>query len=218
MEKITVAIADNQPAFREGLCRLLMDNKDIDVIGQAANGEEIVEITRRLKPDVAIIDSVLHKLNGMEATRQIRENSPDTAVIVLSDSNFQNFILSCLRAGAAGYLFKDTPIKDLVAAIRLAHAGEGIIERSAANDIIRRYKNNKEGKSGNPNLHPREVEVLKLAARGLRNKEMAKELNISERTVQAHLSNIFNKLDVGSRTEAVLQGLKEGLLNINDLS
>jgi two-component system, NarL family, response regulator LiaR len=218
MEKITVAIADNQPAFREGLCRLLMDNKDIEVIGQAGDGEEIVELTGRLKPDIAIIDSILRKLNGMEATKQIRQNSPGTAVIVLSDSNYQNFILSCLRAGAAGYLFKDTPIKDLVAAIRLAHAGEGIIERSAAIEIIRRFKDPKDGKNGNLNLHPREVEVLKLAAKGLRNKEMAKELNISERTVQAHLSNIFNKLDVGSRTEAVLQGLKEGLLDMSDLS
>jgi two-component system, NarL family, response regulator LiaR len=218
MEKITVAIADNQPAFREGLCRLLMDNKDIDVIGQAGDGEEIVRISEKLKPDIVIIDTILHKINGTEATRQIREKSPNTAIIVLSDSNSQNFILSCLRAGAAGYLFKDTPIKDLVAAIRLTHAGEGIIERSAANDIIRRFKEEKAGKSGVLNLHPREVEVLKLAAKGLRNKEMAKELNISERTVQAHLSNIFNKLDVGSRTEAVLQGLKEGLLDMNDLS
>jgi two-component system, NarL family, response regulator LiaR len=218
MEKITVAIADNQPAFREGLCRLLMDNKDIEVIGQAGDGIEIVKLAEKLKPDIAIIDSVLHKLNGMEATKLIREKSPNTAIIVLSESNYQNFILSCLRAGAAGYLFKDTPIKDLVAAIRLAHAGEGIIERTTANDIIRRFKDDKSGKSGGLSLHPREVEVLKLAARGLRNKEMAKELNISERTVQAHLSNIFNKMDVGSRTEAVLQGLKEGLLDINDLS
>jgi two-component system, NarL family, response regulator LiaR len=216
VQKISVVVADNQPAFREGLCRLLMESKDIEVIGQAEDGEEIVKLTERLKPDVAIIDSVLRKLNGMEATRQIRICSPKTAILVLSDSSYQNFILSCLRAGAAGYLFRDTPIKDLVAAIRLVHAGEGIIERSAANKIIRQYK--KEDKRGSLSLHPREIEVLKLAAKGLRNKEMAKELNLSERTVQSHLSNIFNKLEVDSRTEAVLQGLKEGLLSMKDLS
>jgi DNA-binding NarL/FixJ family response regulator len=218
MVKISVVVADNKPAFREGLCRLLMDNKDIDVIGMAEDGEEVVRLTAKLKPDIAIIDSVLHKLNGMEATKQIRTNSPDTAVIILSESNYQNFILSCLRAGAAGYLFKDTPIKDLVAAIRLAHAGEGIIDRGAANNIIRHLKDNKNDTRGNLSLHPREIKVLKLAAKGLRNKEMARDLNISERTVQAHLSNIFNKLEVDSRTEAVLQGLKEGLISMDDLS
>jgi two-component system, NarL family, response regulator LiaR len=214
MESITVVVADNQPAFRAGLCRLLMDNKDIEIIGQAEDGEELVKLSDKLRPDVAVIDSVLRKVNGMEATRQIKQKSPETSVIILSDSNYQNFILSCLRAGAAGYLFKDTPIKDLVTAIRLIKSGEGIIERSAFESIIHHPKES----NGSLILHPREVEVLKLAAKGFRNKEMAKELNISERTIQAHLSNIFNKLEVSSRTEAVLLGLKQGLLSLKDLS
>jgi two-component system, NarL family, response regulator LiaR len=214
MENITIVVADNQPAFRASLCRLLMNNKDIEIIGQAEDGEEIIKLSEKLRPNIAILDSVLRKVNGMEATRQIKQKSPETSVIILSDSSYQNFILSCLRAGAAGYLFKDTSIKDLVTAIRLVKAGEGIIERSAFESIIHHPK----GNNGSLILHPREVEVLKLAAKGFRNKEMAKELNISERTIQAHLSNIFNKLEVSSRTEAVLLGLKQGLLSLNDLS
>jgi two-component system, NarL family, response regulator LiaR len=214
MENITVVVADNQQAFRASLCRLLMDNKDIEIIGQAEDGEEIIKLSEKLRPDIAIIDSVLRKVNGMEATRQIKQKSPETSVIILSDSNYQNFILSCLRTGAAGYLFKDTPVKDLVTAIRLVKAGEGIIERSAFESIIHHPKES----NGSLILHPREVEVLKLAAKGFRNKEIAKELNITERTIQAHLSNIFNKLEVSSRTEAVLLGLKQGLLTLNDLS
>ncbi len=158
------------------------------------------------------------KLSGIEATKRIKETSPNTAVLIVSAFNYQTYILASLRAGAAGYLTKDTPIRELVTAVRLAYAGDGIIDRSAANNIIRHLIADKDGKKGNLDLYPREIEVLKLAAKGMRNKEIAKELNISERTVQAHLSNIFNKLEVDSRTEAVLQALKEGWLDICDLS
>ncbi len=218
MEKIRVIIADNHPAFREGLCRLLSDEKEIEVVGQAGDGEEVVNLARELKPDVAIVDVAMPKMSGIEATKRIKELSPDTAVLIVSAFNYQTYILASLRAGASGYLTKDTPIRELVTAVRLAHAGDGIIDRSAANNIIRHLISEKNGKKGNLDLYPREIEVLKLTARGMRNKEIARELNISERTVQAHLSNIFSKLEVESRTEAVLQALKEGWLDICDLS
>jgi len=218
MEKIRVIIADNHPAFREGLCRLLSDEKEIEVVGQAGDGEEVVNLARELKPDVAIVDVAMPKMSGIEATKRIKESSPETAVLIVSAFNYQTYILASLRAGAAGYLTKDTPIRELVTAVRLAHAGDGIIDRSAANNIIRHLISDKNGKKGNLDLYPREIEVLKLTARGMRNKEIARELNISERTVQAHLSNIFSKLEVDSRTEAVLQALKEGWLDICDLS
>jgi NarL family two-component system response regulator LiaR len=218
METIKVVIADNHPAFREGLCRLLADEKELEVVGQAADGEEIVALCESLKPDVAIIDVAMPKLSGIEATKRIKEISPDTAVLIVSAFNYQTYILASLRAGAAGYLTKDTPIRELVTAVRLAYSGDGIIDRSAANNIIRHLIADKDGRKGNLDLYPREMEVLKLTAKGMRNKEIAKELNISERTVQAHLSNIFNKLEVDSRTEAVLQALKEGWLDICDLS
>jgi two-component system, NarL family, response regulator LiaR len=218
MEKIRVVVADNHPAFREGLCRLLADEKELEVVGQAGDGEEIVALSQELKPDVAIVDVAMPKLSGIEATKRIKETSPNTAVLIVSAFNYQTYILASLRAGAAGYLTKDTPIRELVTAVRLAYAGDGIIDRSAANNIIRHLIAVKDGKKGNLDLYPREIEVLKLTAKGMRNKEIAKELNISERTVQAHLSNIFNKLEVDSRTEAVLQALKEGWLDICDLT
>ncbi|MCR4393392.1 MAG: response regulator transcription factor [Dehalococcoidales bacterium] len=218
MEKIRVIIADNHPAFREGLCRLLSDEKEIEVVGQAGDGEEAVNLARELKPDVAIVDVAMPKMSGIEATKHIKESSPETAVLIVSAFNYQTYILASLRAGAAGYLTKDTPIRELITAVRLAHAGDGIIDRNAANNIIRHLISDKNGKKGNLDLYPREIEVLKLTARGMRNKEIARELNISERTVQAHLSNIFSKLEVDSRTEAVLQALKEGWLDICDLS
>ncbi len=218
MDKIRVIIADNHPAFREGLLRLLSDEDGLEIIGQAADGEEVVKLTKELKPDVAIIDVAMSRLSGIEATKIIRAESPDTAVLIISAFNYQKDVLASLRAGAAGYLTKDTPIRELAAAVRSAHAGNGIIDREAASKIIRRVIADKDRKKGNLDLFPRELEVLKLTAKGLRNKEIARELKISERTVQAHLSNIFSKLDVDSRTEAVLQGLKEGWLDISDLT
>ena len=218
MDKIKIIIADDHPAFREGLARLLADEKDLEVIGQAANGEEAVKLTNDLKPDVALIEVTMSRLSGVEATRRIKAESPDTAVLIVSAFNYQNYILAALRSGAAGYLTKDTPIPEMAAAVRLAHAGDGIIDRTAASKIVRQMVEDKSRKKGGLDLYPRELEVLRLTAKGLRNKEIARDLNISERTVQAHLSNIFGKLNVDSRTEAVLQALKEGWLDISDLT
>jgi NarL family two-component system response regulator LiaR len=218
LEKIRVIIADNHSAFREGLCKLLADEDGLDIIGQAADGEEAVRLSSELKPNVVIIDVKMPKLSGIEATKSIKIASPDTAVLIISAFNDQNYILASLRAGAAGYLTKDTPIRELVAAVRLAHAGDGIIDRGATNKIICHIAEDKAKKKCNLDIFPRELEVLKLTAKGLLNKEIARDLNISERTVQAHLSNIFSKLDVDSRTEAVLQALKEGWLDISDLT
>lgn len=218
MDKIRVVIADNHPAFREGLSRLLAEEDGLDIIGQAADGEEAVRMISELLPDVAIIDVTISKLNGIEATKSIKTASPDTAVLIISSLSHQKYTLESLRAGAAGYLTKDIPIRELATAVRLAHSGEGIIDQGAASKIIRRIAEDKERKKCNLDLFPRELEVLKLTAQGLRNKEIARNLNISERTVQAHLSNIFSKLDVDSRTEAVLKALKEGWLEMGDLN
>jgi DNA-binding NarL/FixJ family response regulator len=173
-------------------------------------------LSARLKPDVAVIDIALPKINAIDATKQLKIVSPETAVLVVSSFDSQTFALSSLRAGAAGFLTKDTPTQDLIKAIRLIHAGDGIIERSAGETIARNFSADRESRQG-LDLYPRELEVLKLTAKGLRNKEIARDLTISERTVQAHLSNIFSKLEVASRTEAVLKALKSGWLDINDL-
>jgi DNA-binding NarL/FixJ family response regulator len=219
MIKIKVIVADKQPAFREGLCRLLAENADMEIVGQAVDGEELIALAEKLKPDVIVADVALPKINGIDAIKRIRVISPETAVLGTSSFESQTLTLAALRAGGAGFLTKDTPIKDFVNAVRLAHAGSGIIERSAAESIIKSFAAAKEGKKApGLDLQPREVEVLRQAAKGLRNKEIAKELGISERTVQSHLSNIFSKLGVDSRTEAILKALKQGWLDISDLN
>jgi two-component system, NarL family, response regulator LiaR len=216
MPRIRVLIGDKQPTFREGMCRLLTETADMEIAGQTGDGEEFVAMATSLQPDVAIVDVALPKINGIDATKKLRTASPQTSVLVISAFESQTFALSALRGGAAGYLTKDTPIPDLIRAIRLIHAGEGIIQRSTGENIIRNFNSEPAPRQG-LDLYPREVEVLKLTAKGLRNKEIAKELNISERTVQAHLSNIFSKMEVDSRTEAVLKALKDGRLDISDL-
>jgi DNA-binding NarL/FixJ family response regulator len=218
LSSIRIIVADSHPVFREGLCRLLGEEPEIEIISKATNGEEAVTLTRQLKPDVVIIDLATPVLSGPDATKQIKRVSPETAVLMVSTYNYQTHILASLRAGAAGFLTKDTPIRDLVSAIRLAHQGEGILDRDAAGKLIRRLTNNHRRKTGSLDLYPREIEVLRMTAQGLRNKEIARDLNISERTVQSHLSNIFSKLNVDSRTEAVLEALKEGWLDIADFT
>jgi DNA-binding NarL/FixJ family response regulator len=219
MVKIRIIVADKQPAFREGLCRLLAENGDMEVIGQVEDGEELINLTEKAKPDVIIADVALPKINGIDAIKRIRTISPESAVLGTSSFESQTLTLAALRAGGAGFLTKDTPIKDFVNAVRLAHAGSGIIERSMAESIIQSLAAKQSGKTPQGlDLQPREIEVLKHAAKGLRNKEIAKELGISERTVQSHLSNIFSKLGVDSRTEAILKALKQGWLDISDLS
>jgi NarL family two-component system response regulator LiaR len=216
MAKIRVLLGDKQPAFREGLGRLLAETGDMEVAAQCGDGEELMALSAQLQPDVAVIDIALPKINAIDATKKLKTVSPATSVLVVSAFDSQTFALSALRAGAAGFLTKDTPTQDLIKAIRLIHAGDGIIERSSGENLIRHFSTEKDSRQG-LDLYPRELEVLKLTAKGLRNKEIAKELNISERTVQAHLSNIFSKLEVDSRTEAVLQALKAGWLDISDL-
>jgi two-component system, NarL family, response regulator LiaR len=213
---ISVIVGDKQPAFREGLCRSLAEMPDMQVAAQTGDGQEFITLCASLKPDVVIIDIALPKINGIDATKKLKSVSPDTSVLVVSAFDSQTFALSSLRAGAAGFLTKDTPLSDLIRAVRLIHAGEGIIARSTGENIIRNLSPEQDARQG-LELYPREIEVLKLTAKGLRNKEIAKELNISERTVQAHLSNIFSKLEVESRTEAVLKALKDGRLDIGDL-
>ncbi len=166
MKTIRVVVADNHPAFRESLCRLSADEKELEIVGQAADGEEIVTMSKDLQPDVVILDVNMPKQSGIEATKFIKEASPKTAVLIVSAFYYQTYILASLRAGAVGYLTKDTPISELVTAVRMAYAGDSIIDRSAANNIIRHLIADKDGKKALLDLYPREIEVLKLTSRG----------------------------------------------------
>jgi len=216
MENIRIIIADSQLAFRQGLTALLSSTPGLQIVAQTGKAEEALALCAEHKPEVALVDSSIRGLCGHEAARAICEVSPDTAVIVLGRLDSPRDTLSALRAGAAGYLSKHTPYEEMIMVIRMAAHGHGILDRGMAEKIIGNFGN--DNSNGQLKLNPREVEVLKLTARGMRNKEIALKLAISERTVQTHLSNIFNKLEVDSRSEAVLQALKEGLLDIKDLS
>ena len=218
MKKIKVLVADDHPAFREGLCRLIEEEEDMEVVAMAADGGEAARLAKELLPNVAIIDVAMPVVNGIEAAKQIKESCPATATLMVSAYGYESYILASLEAGAAGYLLKNVSLRDLISAVRSVHAGKGVFDLKATSKILRRLAPEKgEERRGLGELHRRELEVLKLAGKGMSNKEIAAELSISERTVQTHLTNIFRKLEVGSRTEAVLHGLKEGWFTLDDL-
>ena len=218
MERIKILVADSHPVFREGLCRLLKDEIDLEIVGTAKDGDEAVRLTNELLPDVAIIDVAIPKVSGIEVAKQIKSSCPTTAVLMVSDS-YRAYINAALRAGVAGYIFKNAPVNELISAIRLVHCGEGVFDIKVVKRIAHRLAAEKAKENGElDELHRRELELLKLAAKGMHNKDIATHLVISERTVQSHLVNIFRKLGVHSRTQAILHALEEGWFTLDDLS
>jgi NarL family two-component system response regulator LiaR len=220
MGKIGILIADDHALVREGTRERLEREEDFEVVGEAADGEEAVTLVNRLKPNVVIIDIAMPKLNGIEAAKQIKKAQPETAVLVLSAYDNDQYIYAVLEAGANGYLLKNVRGHQLVDAIRDVWAGEMVLDPHVARKVVQWFSSLSRGErtEGLPDyLSERELEVLKLAAKGLSNKEIAQELALSVRTVQSHLGNIFDKLGVSSRTEAVLRALKEGWLSLEQM-
>ncbi len=221
MVKIRIVIADDHVVVRQGTRSLLEREQDMEVVGEAGDGEEAIRIIEQLKPDVAIVDIAMPKLNGVQVTRQIKPHCPSTAVLILTAYDDDEYIFSLLEAGAAGYLLKDVDSSEVIKAVRAVHVGESVLHPAIARKVISRFTStvtevNEEKITGE--LSEREIEVLKLAAKGMSNSGIASELFISIRTVQGHLSSIFNKLGVGSRTEAVFQAVKRGWLSFKELS
>jgi DNA-binding NarL/FixJ family response regulator len=221
MSKIKILIADDHAVVREGTRQILEKEADFDVVAEACDGEETVQIVRQSDVDVAIVDISMPKMDGIEATRQIKQLSPSTAVLILSAYDDDQFVFSLLEAGAAGYLLKSIRGKDLIEAIRRVYAGESVLHPAIARKVLNRFAPvpgaNQTQRSPEVLSH-REMEVLKVASKGLSNQEIAEKLSLSLRTVQAHLGHIFNKLQVSSRTEAVVYALKQGWITLNDVS
>jgi two-component system, NarL family, response regulator LiaR len=220
MSAIRVLIADDHALVREGTRRMLEQEADMQVVGEAGDGEETVKLACELKPDVAIVDIAMPKLDGIEATKQIKERCPSVTILILSAFDDDQFIFSLLEAGAAGYLLKTVRSREFVDAVRAVHAGESVLHPSIAKKVLNRFVSS----GGKPEaakpadvLSDREKEILRLATKGLSNADIAKELYLSVRTVQGHLGHIFNKLQVGSRTEAVVRALKEGWVTLDDI-
>jgi NarL family two-component system response regulator LiaR len=221
MKAIKILIADDHAFVREGTRRILEQETDLEVVAEAGDGQEAVKLACDLKPDVALLDVAMPRLDGIEATRQIKALCPAVAVLVLSAYDDDQFIFGLLEAGAAGYMLKSVRGHEIVDAIRAVHAGESVLHPLVARKVLNRFA----GISGKSRerkslelLTEREMEVLKLVTKGLSNKDIAEGLYLSVRTVQGHLANIFNKLRVGSRTEAVVHALKEGWVTLDDVS
>lgn len=221
MKKIRILIADDHAVVRVGTRRILEQEPDLEVVAEAGDGEEAVRQATSLKPDVAIIDVAMPKLDGIQATKQIKSVCPAIAVLILSAYDDDQFVFSLLEAGAAGYLLKSVRGSELVDAVRAVQAGESVLHPSIARKVLNRFARiSGEPKEKEPTevLSEREMDVLRLVTKGLSNKDIAEELCLSIRTVQGHLGNIFNKLQVGSRTEAVVRALKEGWVALDDIS
>ena len=219
-EAIRVVIADDHALLREGTRQILEDQPGLRVVGEAQDGEEAVALVSRLHPDVVLMDIAMPKLNGIEATRLIKQASPSTSVLILTAYDDDQYVYALLDAGAAGYLLKNVRGDELAQAVRAVAEGESVLHPAIARKMFKRYTSaaGAAAPAGTEPLSDRESEVLALAARGLSNKMIARELSLSDRTVQVHLSNIFGKLGVASRTEAVITALRHGLLRLEDLS
>lgn len=221
MGKISILVADDHPMLRDGITHLLQKEDDFEVVGQAADGEEAVRMAGEKSPDIVLMDIEMPKIDGLEATRQIKAMNPKISVLVLTVHDDEEYIAALLDAGVAGYLLKTTYGKELVQAIRAVYLGEFVLDTQIGPRVFRAFtlRTNKTVplKAGEK-LSAREMEVLKLAARSLSNSEMAEILFISPRTVKGHLSDIFSKLGVSSRTEAITACLRAGILSLDDLS
>ena len=223
MAAIRVVIADDHVVVRDGTRHILEQEPDIEVVGEAVNGVEAVALVESLEPNVAIIDIAMPLMDGLEATRRIKASRPGTVILILTAYDDDQFVSALLAAGAAGYLLKDVPSADLVQAVRRVCAGEPVLHPAIARKIIARLTAEAAAATGDSTgrdlaaLTEREVEVLRLAACGMSNVRIAATLQLSPRTVQAYLAQLFAKLGVASRTEAVITGLKLGILNLADL-
>jgi DNA-binding NarL/FixJ family response regulator len=210
---IRVLIADDHAVVRQGLRTFLELQDEIEVVGEAADGIEALELVQRTAPDVALLDLVMPRLGGLEAIRRIREVAPATRVLVLTSFADDDTVLPAVRAGAAGYLLKDVQPPELVGAIRTVHAGEALLAPAVATMLVEQLAaEDGAGAERDDHLTPREREVLALLARGRANKVIARDLGVSERTVKTHVSNILAKLNLTDRTQAAVYAVRHGIV------
>jgi len=215
-QKTTIVLADDQLMVRQGIRELLEREADFEVVGEADNSLEAVSLVRELKPDVVIIQARRPSLGGVECIRQLKAEHPQTAVLILTMYDEEEYIAELLRAGAAGYLLKTIGIEELVQAIHSIRAGEFVCDAAMAQRLLKRTARPQSAELDcGEHLTRRETEVLGLAAR-MGNYDIAAHLGLSERTVKGHLTNIFQKMSVGSRTEAVLEAMKNGWIHLED--
>ncbi|MEB3355290.1 MAG: response regulator transcription factor [Synechococcales bacterium] len=202
--KIRILIADDHPIMRSGLAVLLKYEPDMEVVAEARNGVEAIDLFRQHQPDVTLMDMRMPDLNGVDAIVAIRQDAPDARILIVSTYSGDESIYRGLQAGAKGYLLKDAPLDDVIAAIRTIHAGENYLPAEIGAKLAERFNQ--------PQLSDRESEVLQLMSQGKSNQEIAADLFVSEGTVKFHINNIYNKLKVKDRAQAVLTAIKRGIV------
>jgi NarL family two-component system response regulator LiaR len=216
---IKVLIVDDHAIVRDGIRSLLSTIPDIDVIGEASDGTKAVTSAYRLQPDIILMDLVMPEMDGIEATRQIIDHNPDARILVLTSFSTDDKIYPAIKAGALGYILKDSDSEELVRSIREVERGESSIDPKIARKLLKEMSEPPPQPKQTSLVEPlteREEEVLKLVAQGKSNQEIAEQLVISEGTVRAHVSNILGKLHLASRTQATLYALRKGLASLDE--
>jgi NarL family two-component system response regulator LiaR len=218
--KTRIVLADDHPLLRQALKDVLQKESTFEIVGEAGDGEQAVKLAAELTPDVVIMDISMPNLDGLQATQQIKATCPNVAVLVLTVHTDDECILEILKAGAAGYLIKSAFGDEVIHAVRAVATGDMVLSAPIGERLLKqaaRFPTRPVLLEAGEKLSARELEVLKLTARGLSNKDVASALDIKERTVKGHLADIFSKLRVASRTEAVIAGLQVGFLSLDDI-
>jgi DNA-binding NarL/FixJ family response regulator len=213
-EPIKILIADDHPVVREGLITMISRQEDFEVIGEAKDGVEVVNKAKEMKPDIILMDLRMPEMDGVEAIRQISSFDSNIKFIILTTYSDDEYIFRGIEVGARAYLLKDAPREELFKAIRAVYCGESLIQPVVASKVLDRFAELSRQVQGTETLSEREVEVLKLVAKGSANKEIAVQLNITNSTVKTHITSIFQKLNATDRTEAVTQAIKRGIIHI----
>ncbi|MBC8281184.1 MAG: response regulator transcription factor [Chloroflexi bacterium] len=217
MAEIKIVIVDDHEMVRNGLSVMLEREDDFTVVGEATNGKEAVESVNKLRPDVVLMDLRMPEMDGVEAMRQIRTTNNDVHFLVLTTFDSDEYIFDAIQAGAKGYLLKDTSREELFRAVRTVNRGESLIEPAVVSRVLDRLTQLSNQAAQGPDhlaLSDRELEVLQAMAKGSANKQIAGDLSITESTVKTHVANIFQKLEVSHRTEAVTKAISEGIISL----
>lgn len=218
MDAIRILLVEDQQIVREGIRALLERASRLIVVGEAQDGEEAIRLAAELQPDVIVMNVGMPKIDGIEATRTIKALQPDLPILGISAHDDDHYVFPLLDAGASGYLLKTTSAAELIRAIYIVHVGGTALDPNIASKVVNRLKHKQLSRYGDPleGLTQRELEVLQIAADGKSSKEIGQALSISPQTVQAHMRNIYTKLEVGSRAEAVAYALRQGWITLKD--